>query len=187
MNPTCTCFAELDWNKLAAEKLHSEIWCGYLHLGTTVAPHKSLTDGQRVGVHCPMSTDTVVSPATSSSQCRQKPWQTLTVFMIITAQRLGASYLEALGILGKCCSPKFGHSLSFTPHAICRAIAFHNSLPRKVSFSEDSRLSCLQSKTQARRSTLSRRKTEPRIHINSQWHEAQARLLLHSQAINLSK
>lgn len=72
-------------------------------------------------------------------------------------------------------------------HATCRAIAFQHSLPRKVSFSEDSRLPCLQSKTQTCKSTLSRKKTEPRLHINYRWHKAQARLLLHSQAINLSK
>lgn len=56
VKPTCTCFAELDWNKSAAEKLHSKIWYRYLYLDTTAFSHKYPTDRAEITVQCQQTT-----------------------------------------------------------------------------------------------------------------------------------
>lgn len=150
-----------------------------MQLNTTTASHKAGTESRelQITVQCPQmwflqQLSISVQAETTAS----------IVFVIISAQRLSASYLEALHML-------LSQIWLFTVpqfHTVCRAMAFQHSSPG-LSLPADSRLSCLQSNTQACTRTLSRRKTEPRMHINYCWHKAQARLLLHSQAINLSK
>lgn len=81
-----------------------------MHLDTIVS-HKYFTDFEkRWKSLSKVNRQNVVSPATSAFHCRQKLWQTLIVFMIITAQtqcQLPGSFKH----IGKRCSPKFGYSL----------------------------------------------------------------------------
>lgn len=154
----------------------SKPWCGYLQLDRSTASHKSSTE---------QSWGSLLRASRGGfSICLHLNVGKKTLPESVTVTAQSATYLEASHGLGKCCSPKFGHSLSLISTRPAGLWLPSPASPGQ-SPSGDSRL--LQSNTQARRRTLSRRKTEPRMHINYWWHKAQARLLLHSQAINLSK
>lgn len=87
----------------------SKLWCGYLQLDRSTASHKSST-GQSWG-------SLLRACRGGFSICLhlnvgKKP---LPESVTVTAQ--SATYLEASHGLGKCCSPKFGHSLISTQPA----------------------------------------------------------------------
>lgn len=87
----------------------SRLWCRYLQLNTARASQQPGTEGRELESLLRVHRRGVSS--SSPSQGRQKPRQAVIVFVIISAQRLGASCTWRLCT---CCPPKCGCSLSLS-------------------------------------------------------------------------